>query len=206
MERDGHGWTRSQDITQGFGPEHSAFYERLVLMCLRAGALVTRCLILHQLNTSLNHIYHFHVCFLTGIYPGKYYSGTGLGCVQHLKSISCSTQMLNWDIAANSASIHLELPGTTVLIINHWASSVETWNCNHLSSSVCQKYIFKRNACRISLFYFCRYLLAFSFRRLIPECENLSSQWTNHLHFKPAHLQRTRQPSVLTMLSRLTGV
>lgn len=63
MERDGHGWTRSQDITQGFGPEQSAFYERLVLMCLCAGASVRHWCILHQFNTSLNQIYDFHVCF-----------------------------------------------------------------------------------------------------------------------------------------------
>lgn len=45
MERDGHGWTRSADVTQRFGPEQSAFYERLVLMRLCAGASVRRCCI-----------------------------------------------------------------------------------------------------------------------------------------------------------------
>ena len=61
-----------ETLPRGLAPERSAFYERLLLMCVNAGASF-RC---WRINTSLIQIYPFHVCFLTGIYPGEALLGT----------------------------------------------------------------------------------------------------------------------------------
>lgn len=49
-----------ETLPRGLAPKRSAFYERLLLMCVNAGASFRR----WRINTSLIQIYHFHVCFL----------------------------------------------------------------------------------------------------------------------------------------------
>ena len=99
-------------------PERSAFYERLLLMCVNAGASFRR----WRINTSLIQICHFHVCFV----------------------------LFNWYSSRGGSLRDLEFD---------WATS-DKYLVYSPDSNVCLKYIFKRNASRIFIFNFWRYLLS----------------------------------------------